>query len=102
MVVVCTSCQARFRVADEKVGPRGARVRCTKCRTVFSVAPPGPVADAGLAPPPARDAGAGSAPPAAVPGMRAVAAAPERARREAPAGATALSSLAVPAPPRAA
>ncbi|HET6412941.1 MAG TPA: zinc-ribbon domain-containing protein [Anaeromyxobacter sp.] len=37
MIVICTGCQARFRVADEKVGPRGAKVRCSRCRTVFVV-----------------------------------------------------------------
>ncbi len=40
MIVVCTSCSAKFRVDDEKVGPRGARLRCSKCRTVFSVQRP--------------------------------------------------------------
>jgi predicted Zn finger-like uncharacterized protein len=40
MIVVCTSCSAKFRVADEKVGPRGAKLRCSKCRTVFSVQRP--------------------------------------------------------------
>ena len=37
MIVVCSACQARFKVADEKVGPRGAKVRCSKCQTVFVV-----------------------------------------------------------------
>uniref|UniRef100_UPI001F59C8C5 zinc-ribbon domain-containing protein n=1 Tax=Anaeromyxobacter terrae TaxID=2925406 RepID=UPI001F59C8C5 len=37
MIVLCTSCQAKFRVADEKIGPRGAKVRCSRCQTVFSV-----------------------------------------------------------------
>jgi predicted Zn finger-like uncharacterized protein len=37
MIVVCTTCQARFKVADEKIGPRGAKVRCSKCQTVFIV-----------------------------------------------------------------
>ena len=37
MIVICTGCQARFRVADEKVGPRGAKVRCSRCQTVFVV-----------------------------------------------------------------
>jgi predicted Zn finger-like uncharacterized protein len=37
MIVICTRCQARFKVADEKVGPRGAKVRCTRCQTVFVV-----------------------------------------------------------------
>jgi predicted Zn finger-like uncharacterized protein len=37
MIVVCSTCQARFKVADDKIGPRGARVRCSKCQTVFVV-----------------------------------------------------------------
>ncbi|HUL60331.1 MAG TPA: zinc-ribbon domain-containing protein, partial [Anaeromyxobacteraceae bacterium] len=37
MIVVCTSCQTKFRVSDEKVGPRGARVRCSRCQSVFLV-----------------------------------------------------------------
>jgi predicted Zn finger-like uncharacterized protein len=48
MIVKCTGCQARFRVADDKVGPRGARVRCSKCQTVFVVK-----RDAPVPPPPA-------------------------------------------------
>lgn len=37
MIVQCTNCRARFRVADEKVTDRGVKVRCTKCTTVFRV-----------------------------------------------------------------
>jgi predicted Zn finger-like uncharacterized protein len=37
MIVVCTTCHAKFRVSDEKIGPRGAKVRCSRCRTVFPV-----------------------------------------------------------------
>lgn len=37
MIVVCTACTAKFKVADEKVGPRGAKLRCSKCGTVFTV-----------------------------------------------------------------
>jgi len=37
MIVICTKCQAKFRVADEKIGPRGAKVRCSRCQTVFLV-----------------------------------------------------------------
>ncbi len=39
MIVICTKCQAKFRVADEKIGPRGAKVRCSRCQTVFLVHP---------------------------------------------------------------
>jgi predicted Zn finger-like uncharacterized protein len=54
MIVVCPGCSAKFRVADEKVGPRGAKLRCSKCQTVFSalraVEQPAP-----LPPPPPPD-----------------------------------------------
>lgn len=49
MIVVCTGCAAKFKVADAKVGPKGAKVRCSKCSTVFLVRLDEPVA----APPPA-------------------------------------------------
>lgn len=56
MIVVCPGCSAKFRVADEKVGPRGAKLRCSKCQTVFStlraVVQPAP---APLPPPPPPD-----------------------------------------------
>ena len=37
MIARCPQCQTRFRVAPEKVGPRGARLRCSRCETVFHV-----------------------------------------------------------------
>ena len=46
MVIQCSSCQTRFRLADEKVKPQGTRVRCSKCGQVFTVRPPVPVMDA--------------------------------------------------------
>lgn len=60
MIVVCTGCSAKFKVADEKVGPRGAKLRCSKCQTVFVVqrpelaasADPGGLLGAPPAPPP--------------------------------------------------
>jgi predicted Zn finger-like uncharacterized protein len=39
MIVTCSGCRTRFRVADEKVGPRGARLRCTRCKAVITVQP---------------------------------------------------------------
>ena len=80
MVVQCPSCQTRFRVADEKVGDRTVRVRCSSCKDVFPVKKSGTAESAsegiaidlsGLdAPlPPARRGGTGptpgSTPPAA-------------------------------------
>jgi predicted Zn finger-like uncharacterized protein len=46
MIVACSACSARFRVADEKVGPRGARIRCSRCGQAFAVRPPPPPAPA--------------------------------------------------------
>jgi predicted Zn finger-like uncharacterized protein len=37
MIVTCASCQTRFRIPDEKVGPKGARVRCSRCQALFLV-----------------------------------------------------------------
>lgn len=37
MIVTCESCQARFRLDDSKVGPEGAKVRCSKCSHTFVV-----------------------------------------------------------------
>ena len=55
MIVQCTSCRARFRVADDKVPPdRGVKVRCTKCSTVFKVTR-ADAADAQPAAPAGRD-----------------------------------------------
>ncbi|WP_242360876.1 MULTISPECIES: zinc-ribbon domain-containing protein [Anaeromyxobacter] len=81
MIVLCTSCQARFRVADEKIGPRGAKVRCSQCKTVFAVqrehggtppaavpapAPRAPALDVELEPP-ARSSAPASGDPFAFP-----------------------------------
>ncbi len=50
MVITCTQCQTQFRLDDDKVGPRGLRVRCSRCQHAFSVlreqgAPRAPAAD---------------------------------------------------------
>ena len=38
MEVRCDKCQARYRVADEKVGPQGLTMKCGKCGNQFRVA----------------------------------------------------------------
>lgn len=71
MIVSCPSCQARFRVADEKVGPKGSRARCARCGSIILVPPPSasPVPEAPFdfravsAPLPAPHAEVGNAPP---------------------------------------
>ena len=42
MIITCEECQARFRLADEKLKVGGTKVRCSKCRHVFTVMPPEP------------------------------------------------------------
>lgn len=37
MIVTCPSCQTRFRFPPDKIGPDGARIRCSRCRSVFAV-----------------------------------------------------------------
>lgn len=37
MVIQCPACQTRFKIADERVGPNGVQVRCSKCTTTFPV-----------------------------------------------------------------
>ncbi len=40
MIAACPQCQTRFRLAREKLGPQGARIRCSQCQTVFRVQAP--------------------------------------------------------------
>jgi predicted Zn finger-like uncharacterized protein len=42
VVIECSSCQARFKLADDKIKENGTKVRCTKCREVFTVFPESP------------------------------------------------------------
>lgn len=37
MVAGCPKCSARYRVDAERIGPDGAKLRCTKCSAVFLV-----------------------------------------------------------------
>lgn len=47
MKFVCESCGAQYVIADEKVGPKGVKVRCKKCSHVIVVKPALAGADAG-------------------------------------------------------
>ncbi len=42
MIIECSQCHTRFRLADDKVKPGGVKVRCSKCKNVFIVTPPPP------------------------------------------------------------
>src|SRR5215471_27283 len=73
MRFICESCQAQYMISDEKLGPKGARVKCKKCGHVILVrkaelgqaeapsaggAPtPAPTADGAAAAAPAGEAG---------------------------------------------
>lgn len=37
MIVKCEQCQTRFKIPDEKVTPKGVKVRCTRCGHTFRV-----------------------------------------------------------------
>ncbi|MBI4821319.1 MAG: zinc-ribbon domain-containing protein [Deltaproteobacteria bacterium] len=37
MIVQCTNCRTKFRLPDEKIGPSGTKVRCSRCGSVFLV-----------------------------------------------------------------
>ena len=47
MVIQCSSCDTRFKLADDKLKPGGVKVRCSKCKEVFTVMPPEEEAPAG-------------------------------------------------------
>lgn len=40
MIIQCEQCQTKFRLDDSKVAVKSIRVRCAKCKHVFSVASP--------------------------------------------------------------
>ena len=35
MIARCPDCKARYLISREKLGPRGARLKCTRCKIVF-------------------------------------------------------------------
>jgi predicted Zn finger-like uncharacterized protein len=40
MIVVCTHCNTKFNLPDDKVKPGGVKIRCTRCKNIFEVSPP--------------------------------------------------------------
>lgn len=48
MIIQCDKCSTKFRLDDSRVTGNGVRVRCTKCQSVFIVAPPPPVEEVGV------------------------------------------------------
>ena len=37
MIIQCEKCRTRFRLDDSRVTDKGVKVRCTKCKYVFTV-----------------------------------------------------------------
>ena len=68
MRFLCDSCHAQYMISDDKVGPRGVKVRCKKCGYVILVRRAEPAAASAEAPAPSaqdsdpREAVGGSAP----------------------------------------
>jgi len=73
MIVQCDQCNARFRLDDSKIKEGGVKVRCSKCKNIFTVAPKLPAEEpdfdsllSGLMSPPSDSAeGAGKPEPVA-------------------------------------
>lgn len=40
MIARCPGCEVRYKVAREKIGPRGSRMRCARCDLVFRIEAP--------------------------------------------------------------
>ena len=66
MIIQCEQCRTKFKLDDNKVTERGAKVRCAKCRHVFTVRKPGAAAPEELSLP-AVEAASGAAIAAAAP-----------------------------------
>jgi predicted Zn finger-like uncharacterized protein len=50
MRFVCDSCRAQYMISDDKVGPKGVKVRCKKCGHTITVRPAGAAAAKDSAP----------------------------------------------------
>ena len=40
MVIQCSACDTRFKISDDKVKSGPVKVRCSKCKEIFTVQPP--------------------------------------------------------------
>ncbi len=48
MIVQCPNCHSKFNLPDEKIAAAGTKLRCGKCRHVFTANPPAPPDEGGL------------------------------------------------------
>lgn len=65
MRFVCDSCRAQYMISDEKVGPKGVKVRCKKCSYVILVRRPEPALPPAPLPPDETEVGMLPPPPPA-------------------------------------
>jgi predicted Zn finger-like uncharacterized protein len=58
VIITCEKCETRFKLDDARISPDGVKVRCSRCKHAFRVAPPAPpgASDADLADALAREA----------------------------------------------
>jgi len=49
MIVACPNCESKYNLPEEKIAPTGSKVRCARCKHVFTVMPPGKDFDRELA-----------------------------------------------------
>jgi predicted Zn finger-like uncharacterized protein len=51
LIIQCDNCQTKFRLDESKLGPRGVKVKCTKCENIFIVRREEPLEEPAQAPP---------------------------------------------------
>ncbi|QTA87752.1 protein kinase domain-containing protein [Desulfonema magnum] len=51
MIVKCEKCQVAFNINDSLIRPEGSKLRCSKCKHIFTVYPPEPVVPQAERPP---------------------------------------------------
>ena len=45
MIIECPSCQARYRIREEKLPAEGGGIKCPNCANVFVVTPDGKIGE---------------------------------------------------------
>lgn len=40
MIVACPNCESKYNLPEDKIAPKGSKVRCARCKEVFTVKPP--------------------------------------------------------------
>jgi len=67
MIAVCPKCNAKYRVDTARLGPEGAKLRCSKCSALFLVRVPATATGAAAMPKATGAAAASAAPPTFAP-----------------------------------